>query len=364
MNISIDIRILSCIYRNAAILTPFPPPAPGGQLKGSRREGNAVNGSLLAAVILVSFIAACSGSNEKRRELIVFHAGSLSVPIKRVANAFEKEHPGVSVSLEAAGSRDSARKISDLGRACDVMASADYTVIDELLIPDHAEWNVKFAANEMAIVYQERSRLAGEIRSDNWPEILLSDRVVYGRSDPDSDPCGYRTVLTIELAERHYRIAGLGERLLEKDREYIRPKETDLLALLESNAIDYIFLYRSVAEQHGLKYILLPDEINLGSPAFADLYATVSVEVSGRDPGTHISKRGAPMIYGVTIPKNAPNPVLALEFVAFLLERDKGLKIMEEEGQPALIPSPTDTYDRIPGGLKRYALPGHAAANR
>ena len=30
--------------------------------------------------------------------------------------------------------------------------------------------------------------------------------------------------------------------------------------LLETHTIDYIFLYRSVAQQHDLKYLLLPDE--------------------------------------------------------------------------------------------------------
>lgn len=277
--------------------------------------------------------------------------------MREMADVFERENPGVEVMLESAGSRACARKITDLGRACDMMASADYTVIDELLIPEYASWNIKFAANEMAIVYHESSRMAGEIDEGNWHEILMRDDVAYGRSDPDSDPCGYRTVLTAKLAEIHYGVEGLALRFLEKDREYIRPKETDLLALLETNAIDYIFLYRSVAEQHGLEYLLLPDEINLKKPDLADHYATVSVDVSGKEPGTYITKRGAPMVYGVTIPSNAPDPELALGFVVFLLDREKGLEIMERNGQPALVPSPTDTYDKLPGELRGYALP-------
>ena len=314
---------------------------------------------LLVFLLLTPLVAGCSGSGEREeaRRLLIFHAGSLSVPMREMADLFERENPGVEVVLESAGSRACARKITDLGRDCDVMASADYTVIDELLIPDHASWNIKFAANEMAIVYHEGSRMAGEIDRLNWHEILLRDDVAFGRSDPDSDPCGYRTVLTVKLAEGYYASEGLAARLLEKDREYIRPKETDLLALLETNAIDYIFLYRSVAEQHGLEYLLLPDEINLKKPELADLYATVSVDVSGKEPGTHITKRGAPMVYGVTIPTGAPDPELALEFVAFMLDRGKGLEIMERNGQPALVPSPTDTYGKLPGRLKEYALP-------
>lgn len=48
--------------------------------------------------------------------------------------------------MEAAGSRDCARKIRDLKRPCDVLASADYLVIEQLLVPDYADWNICFAA--------------------------------------------------------------------------------------------------------------------------------------------------------------------------------------------------------------------------
>jgi molybdate/tungstate transport system substrate-binding protein len=322
--------------------------------------GNSLKMSLIAVMALAAMIlGACAGEGERSgpRQLVIFHAGSLSVPFRQISDEFEREHPGVRVLLESAGSRACARKIKDLGRECDVMASADYTVIDELLIPEHADWNIHFAANEMAIVFHDGSIGAEEINADSWHQLLLRDDVAFGRSDPDSDPCGYRAVLVMKLAERHYQVDGLSGRLIEKDKEYIRPKETDLLALLETGTIDYIFLYRSVAEQHGLDYILLPDEINLKSTRFAEEYDEVSVEISGKKPGTSITKRGAPMVYGVTIPKNAPNPELALEFVRFLLEKEKGLAIMERNGQPSLVPSPTDTYDRLPGELRRFALP-------
>lgn len=289
-------------------------------------------------------------------ELMVFHAGSLSVPFAQIADAFMKEHPSVRVLREAAGSRACARKIADLGRSCDVFGSADHSVIDALLIPKHAGWTLKFAVNEMAIVYGERSRHADEITSENWHRILLRDDVAFGRSDPDSDPCGYRAVLTVKLAEKRYGSPGLAERLLEKDLRYMRPKETDLLALLEVGAIDYIFLYRSVAEQHDLEWVALPDEINLKNPEFAHHYRTATVEVSGSAPGETIIKHGEPMIYGVTIPKNAQNPRAALAFVTFLLEKDKGLVILEKNGQPSAVPSPTKTYDQLPPSLKRFAV--------
>ncbi len=317
---------------------------------------------LAVAIVFGSILLPSCGGGERAKEsaggtLIVFHAGSLSVPFKRISRIFMEENPGVAVRLESAGSRSCARKISDLGRKCDVMASADYTVIDALLIPDHASWNIKFASNEMSIVYTEHSKRHGEIDAGNWHEVLLDRGVVFGRSDPDADPCGYRAVLTMKLAGKYYGESGLAARLLEKDNRFIRPKETDLLALLETGTIDYIFLYRSVAQQHGLEFLILPDEINLKRPEFADDYGTVSVEISGKKPGEKIMKRGDPMVYGITIPSNSPSRELARKFVDFILDPAGGMKVMKEAGQPSMVPSPSGTYRAIPDRLKKYARP-------
>ncbi len=309
----------------------------------------------LLVVILCMSTGAVLAADDVSGDLTVFHAGSLSVPIKEITAAFNKEYPGVRVLSEAAGSRECARKISDLGKPCDVMASADYAVIDTLLIPKFAEWNIKFAGNEMAIVYTEASKYAKEITDKNWHEILLRDDVAFARADPNADPCGYRAVLTMKLAEDFYKQPGLAEKFLKKDLRYMRPKETDLLALLETKTIDYVFLYRSVASQHGLKWLALPNEINLKDAKFAALYKTASVEVSGTKPGEMMTQRGEPMVYGVTIPKNAPNPKAALAFVAFLLEKGKGLAIMEKNGQPSLVPAASETYDKLPEALRKYA---------
>lgn len=288
-------------------------------------------------------------------ELIIFHAGSLAVPFREIAAVFTDEYPNVKVIREVAGSRSCARKITDLGMPCDILASADYTVINELLIPKHADWLIKFATNEMVIAYSDRSRQAGRIDANNWFEIFARDDVAVGRSDQNTDPCGYRTVLTIKLAEKHYGSTGLAERLLAKDRRYIRPKEVDLLALLEVGEIDYIFIYRSVAEQHHLKYLRLPDEINLGSADFTEFYASAAVRISGRTPSSFITKRGKEMIYGVTIPNNAPNRPAATAFLKFLLDENKGMAILRKHGQGSAVPAPTETFEKIPQSLRRFA---------
>ena len=297
-------------------------------------------------------------------ELIIFHAGSLVVPFKQICEEFNKPHPGVKIVREAAGSRMCARKIADLNRPCDIIASADYTIIDTLLIPDHAEWNIRFATNEMVIAFRADSRRAKHINENNWYDILLQKDVAFGRSNPNTDPCGYRSVIVMKLAEKYYNQPGLSDKMLRKDRRYIRPKEVDLLALLESGELNYLFIYRSVAEQHKLRYIVLPDEINLKKAKLADLYRSASVRIAGKEPGTFITKVGKPIVYGVTIPNNAPNRELALAFLAFLLDGERGGAILEKNGQIFLVPSPSETFHKLPESLKIFALPAQGEDKR
>ena len=313
--------------------------------------------AILAVVSAAAFCGCRRDDNADSRHLVIFHAGSLSVPLREVSAEFMKANPGITVRAEAAGSRDCARKISDLNKRCDVMASADYTVVENLLMPDHADFNIRFATNEMAIAHTEKSKHADTITSKNWTDILLADGVVFGRADPNRDPCGYRSVMTIQLAEKKLKRPGLAAELLNKEGQQIRPKETDLLSLLEAGEIDYLFIYRSVARQHKLKTLLLPDEVNLKSQEMADLYKTATVKVTGKKPGEFITKTGQPMVYSVTIPKNAPNRKAAEAYVAFLLS-DKGEAIMEANGQPSPRPAITDGFDNLPESLKPFCSPG------
>ena len=61
------------------------------------------------------------------------------------------------------------------------------------------------------------------------------------------------------------------------------------------------------------------------------------------------------MVYGITIPNNAPNKTVAIAFVKFLLTKEKGLAILNKLGQPSVVPSSTISYDKIPVELKSFA---------
>jgi len=307
------------------------------------------------SVLLTGCFSDGDRDDNSQNTLHIIHAGSLTYPVKLIAEAYREEHPDVQIFTEAWGSKAGARRIMEIETPCDVYLSADYAVIENMLIHDHASWHIKFAANEMSIVYTEESRYAGEITQDNWYTIMLRPDVSIGRSNPDHDPCGVRSVFTARLAELYYQTPDLANQLLSKNPQNIRPKETDLIALLESNHVDYIFLYRSVAQQHKLPYLRLPPQLSLGDPALESWYAQVSTETLGATPGSTITETGGSMVYGLTIPHKSVNRELAVHFLEFLLDKETGMQILEAMGQPSVVPSSTPYYNEVPERLKGFA---------
>ncbi len=310
--------------------------------------------TLLAGLILA--LSGCGGGSSSK-DLVIFHAGSLSVPVKRLSEAFEKENPGVRILTEGAGSLQTARKVTELGKSCDIMLSADHFVVSSMLIPEYASWNIRFATNALVIAYRPESSYSSIIREENWADILLKDDVIIGRADPDADPCGYRTVFLATLAEEYYGRPGLADSLLGKDRNYIRPKEVDLVALAETGVIDYMFQYRSVAIQHGLRYLELPEEINLSSPLMTDLYSRATCLIPGDAPGERTMVRGDYISYSGTVLDKAPQKELAMKFFAFMLS-DEGRAIFRECGQKPLVPAVADDEAVVPHALRGYLATG------
>ncbi len=323
---------------------------------------------ILLALIVIAFLISLPFLIRGKQEVItVFHAGSLTVPLQRIASLYPDK--SVEIRLEASGSVEAVRKITELGKRADILASADYRLIPKMMYPKYADWYVIFATNEIVLTYTNRSRYSNEINEDNWPEILMRNDVKFGFSDPNKDPCGYRSVMTILLSSGHYnkpldQILVKATNIEVKGMEawvpdpievrgnnlVIRPKSVELLSLLEAGTLDYAFEYKSVAVQHGLMYVQLPPEVNLGSPKLADLYSKVKVHIFSGSKREKVIK-GAPIAYGLTVTKVARNREQALKFVRFILT--KGLDVFEESGQPPV--KPPLAYGNVPSEIRSVA---------
>ncbi len=331
---------------------------------------------LAVTVLLALLLAGCAQQGAQEKIVLkVFHAGSLTEPMKAFKREFEKMYPNVEVQLEAAGSAATIRKVTELDRVADVIASADYTLIPKMMYPNYADWTIMFATNEIVLAYTNRSKYADEMNAENWYQILRRPDVKFGFSNPNDDPCGYRSQMVIQLAELYYNDSKIYDdlvaknsnlRFVEENGTYvlkmprsedinlntsklmIRSMEMELIHGIETGEIDYYFIYRSVAQQHGHRFVELPPQINLGNPDYADFYKKVKVILAN---GKEVI--GKPIVYGITIPKNAEHREYAEKFVELILS-EKGREILKELGQPPLTPAKADNVDKLPDALKKY----------
>jgi molybdate/tungstate transport system substrate-binding protein len=303
--------------------------------------------SVLLLALLLTFSPGCFAAEK----VTVYHAGSLAAPMAKIEALYEAAHPDIDILRESGGSAALARKITDLGGGCDVFLSADYMVIEKLLRPGAADWNALFASNAIVLMYGPKSKYGDEIGPENWTGVMLRPDVRWGHSEPDADPCGYRSLMVLQLAEKFYGKQGLYEQAMKHQGRAVRQKAIELVAMVESGTMDYAFEYKSVAVQHGLKYLELPVEINLMEPALAEAYSAASVELAGKEPGKKMTVKGEPIVYGLTIPKGAPNAGAALELVKFILDPEGGLAVFRDMGQDVVGPKAWGDGSKIPAGI-------------
>jgi molybdate/tungstate transport system substrate-binding protein len=313
---------------------------------------------MLAAFAAAALVVGGSVGCKARSEIVVFHAASLSRLLVDVSERFERKHPTYVIRSEPSGSQVAARKVAELGLPADVVLAADIRVLDEILLPDHADWTLGFATNEIVLAHAQHSRYTEVVTAQSWPEVLTRATVRLGCVRADLAPIGYQTLLAWKLAGA--RVGGsqgadLPARLTARCApEHVVSDEAELAALLEARAVDYAFLYRSTAEDHRLKLTALPAEVNLGHPEIASIYAGAEVEVEMRHGAARSRIRGTPLLYGLAIPRGASNAEGALLFAAFLLGED-GRAALSRAGFRAVVPAACAAGERLPPALRRFS---------
>ncbi|WP_135827021.1 substrate-binding domain-containing protein [Halorussus ruber] len=207
-------------------------------------------------------------TDRERGRATVLVAGSLQQIATKVGAA----------SVEAHGSVACRRLLEDGLRDPDAVALADPRLFSGL-----TDRVTCFATN--ALVVALREDLADEY--DDWRALVSDSDRTLGRTDPERDPLGYRTVMALRLADRN---GGGIDAEAVLDRTNVFP-ETGLLRTLEAGGIDAAFAYRNMAVEHDLPSLALPDRIDFSNPEFADDYARASVELNDR------TVTGAPIRY-------------------------------------------------------------------
>jgi molybdate/tungstate transport system substrate-binding protein len=347
---------------------------------------------LVFAVLTSLCLPGCSGQNTNAPDsfpskLVLFEAGSLMVPFARVSQEFTDTNPGMPLDIQAHGSIQVCRYVTDLEFAIDIVAVADYSLIPLIMygtqMPDsqgpYADWSIKFATNKLVLAYSPTGKYAGELNAANWYKILARGDVKIGLANPQIDAVGYRAMMLAKLAEMYYKDGAIFDDLFARSftsaikveeengvsvisvpqllepqdkRIILRGSSVQIVALIQSGDVDFAFEYLSVARQQGLKYIELPPEIDMGSDNYAAVYQKVRVKLDFRrfkyvEPVFD----GLPIVYALSIPRNAPHPKEAVAFIKFLLGKD-GERIFNDTYQPLLRPPLVDNRNNLPAELK------------
>ncbi len=263
-------------------------------------------------------------------------AGSLSphALLPAMASAYANVTPGVVTPTAAQvyeGSSAAASQIVAAGpnSPFDLFVSADYRVIPRQLengSPSYALGEAVFASDPLVLAYVPAA--LPTINATNWYTAIQGSGIVLGVPNASADPLGANVILALELQDS---LAGLSGALyshfftgsmggfagITAHTRYV-PENTAALALSEGEVQAYM-IYASYARANHLASVPLPASVDLGGISAGDVaaYSAVATTVlSGT--GTAVV-RGAPALFALTVPTNAPTPAVGDAFAAWLL---------------------------------------------
>lgn len=314
----------------------------------------AATSSISALICVLAVLPATNAASAAEpTKLTIFAAGTLAVPFREVDALFEKKYQGVKVQPQFGGSVKMAKQITELHQDADLLAVADYSVIPKYMFaqPAHAAWYVGFARNAITFVYTDKSKGAEDINGKNWYTVLAQKGVEIGRSNPDTDPSGYQTVQMLNLANTFYNDAKIEDAVLANaPLSNVRDTETSLISALQLGQLDYLAIYRSDALQHHLKFIEMPNKIDLSDPAQSAYYQQGVAHTKNGD------LKGKPIVYAITMVTGSKNADMAEKYVAFLLGPE-GQEVMKKNGFGEFKPAYAVNSNAMPASLQTLVEP-------
>ncbi|TET32545.1 MAG: hypothetical protein E3J72_19305 [Planctomycetota bacterium] len=271
--------------------------------------------TLVPVLLSVVLLTSCTDGSGK---LVVFHAPCYS-PVMDAIRAEQEKSLGVKLVSEVSGSQVACRKVTELGRECDLLIVADSGLLRNIA-SSRCSWRLDFAHDSVVLGVGTRAKKVDDAEKD-WVPVLLDEKIRLGRVDENLGPIGYRTLLVWALKEKKGH-PGLGEKLRKKSVKTVE-HVSQLAALLKAGDVGYGFLYRTTCLKNDIRFIELQKEINLGSPGVD--YSGTEVSFTGLKAGKKetIKIKGSRITYGLTIPDNAPGREKAIEFVRYILSDRK-----------------------------------------
>lgn len=248
--------------------------------------------------------------------LAIFHADSLTGPMKELKAAFEARQKGVIVHLVAGRSEPLAEQILK-GDPCDVFASSSAEVLDKLLLSKKiagtdqtaANWYIIFSANEMVVITRKGNPSGIKKIAD-----LSRSAVKFTRVTGEKDLATNRSILFLKQAAALEGQPDLAQKII--DGSIVDPSQPQTVpktiqAVIQGKADAAVVYYSAaVAAQANLDIVRFPASVNLSDK----------------------------IQNAVTVPGRIERKEMAVEFVKFMISSE-GQNILKQTGQPPVIPA-------------------------
>lgn len=324
----------------------------------------AISRTIIAIAVVVLVVAAAGAYvfytyyyvSKQLSPLLVDSADLYSAESSYLYSGFSNSTGIPYAAPNSAGSNALAAQIKG-GSPVSVFISVAKPALEASLLGSRAPgWGIAFVNDQMSIGYMAVSTEPAGIQtvisdyqkasasnaSADWSMFftdLTSGSVKVGISNPNTDPAGYRAWLVLEAAGKNF--AGdesyFVNRLLQSKANVTGASAAALVAPLQSGQIQFLFMYKSAAQSHGLTPFLLPRHINLGDTKLSSYYSQFTYTTS-----TGVQKGGAVLLF-VTVPGNSTETTQALNFVVYIIQHSSslssyGLVVLS----PALLYNSTD----------------------
>jgi len=289
------------------------------------KQWGGIHISTLLSILLSLFLLSGCSENKQSRINVFLAAGF--APVMDDVTPDADRSLNFRIFSEASGTQIACRKVSELGRKCDILISADEKLFAEIL-PEYTNFRIDFATDEVVLAFGQRAKFADETEKD-WAKTLFEKDVRLGRGDENLSPIGYRNLMVWELQEKYGNMPGFSQNLQSECAKVV-DDVMQLTPLLKTGEIDYAFLYRSMCIAQDIRHIRLDRKINLGD--MNEDYSSVSVRLQN---GKTI--KGGPVIFSLTIPSNAEHPETAAKFIRYLLTEKNG--VLKSRGFTPMKPS-------------------------
>jgi len=309
--------------------------------------------------------ARTAGSGSGPLTLSIVAAGSLAPILPPLASEFANETPGVTSPISAQlyeGSSTAASALAGGQQPYDLFVSADYRTIPKTLeapAATVASWEVIYASDPMVLAYAPSDSTLSGIDASNWWTEIVQPGVLLGAPNASADPLGYNVIFTLELEDAAQHLGGslyghfydgAEGSLATPTSATVYVSENVAATALSHGTVDAFLLYRSYAVADHLTYLNLSPAVNLAAtdPTNVSHYASVSTTILSGTATKSVA--GAPVLFALTVPSTARNPVVGLAFAAFLLSNATSATWASDGFQP-IVPMWADHLSAVPAVL-------------